>query len=407
MHHLPDHIRWIDTQAQRAQRLLIRWANINSGSTHLAGLARMADELEKHFGKLAIVRRHNLPVHRVVDAVGNVTRQPLGQALSLIKRPRARRRALLVIHMDTVYPATARFQKCDAVRGQRLRGPGVVDAKGGLLVMLLALEALERSAIGNKLGWQVIVNPDEELGSPGSSSLLTRAARRCDAGLVFESCMPDGALVSHRKGSGNFALVVRGRAAHAGRDFDKGRNAVAAAARAAQALDKMTHARHGITVNVARIDGGSPLNQVPDVAVVQFNVRYTDPKHEGDLRTKFDTLIDDINAREGYRATLHGGFGAPPKPTNDAIEAMLAHVRACGRALGMAITTRPTGGVCDGNRLVAAGLPTLDTLGPQGGHLHSEQEYVVLPSIVQRAKLTALLLHRLADDNEGRASRSQ
>ncbi|MEX0654782.1 MAG: hydrolase [Phycisphaeraceae bacterium] len=395
-----NHVHWIDSQAPRMQRLLTRWARINSGSTNLPGLARMADALEQPFGKLAPIRRHNLPPHRMVDATGRLIRQPLGQALSLVKRARARRRALLVIHMDTVYPADSAFQRCEPLGKDRLRGPGVVDAKGGLVVMLLALEALERATptVRKRLGWRVILNADEELGSPGSAGLLQRAAKRCDVGLVFEPCLPDGSLVSQRKGSGNFTIVVRGRAAHAGRDFEHGRNAVAAAARLATALDGLTDPSRGITLNIAKLEGGGPLNQVPDLGIVRFNVRYTQREHERDLQGRFDQLLADVNARDGYRAVLHGSFNAPPKPLDAAAAALFEQARDCGRSLGLRIDMQPTGGVCDGNRLAAAGLPTIDTLGPRGGHLHSDREYVVLPSLVERAKLTALLLTKLADE---------
>ena len=153
-----------------------------------------------------------------------------------------------------------------------LNGPGVADAKGGIVVMLHALQALEASPLAEHIGWEVLLNPDEEIGSPGSRPLIDSIAPRCDFGLLFEPALGDNQLVSWRKGSGNFSLLVRGRSAHAGRAFAEGRNALVAAAKVVQAISDL-NTDPEVTFNVARIDGGSPMNVVPDLAIVRANVR--------------------------------------------------------------------------------------------------------------------------------------
>src|SRR3989304_2280040 len=130
---------------------------------------------------------------------GKGIRKPLGNALSIRKRSTAPLRIFLGAHMDTVYPADHPFQKAVRVDQNTLRGPGVADSKGGLVVMLKALEALERSPYAQSVGWEVLINPDEELGSPGSAPLLAQAAKNTHLGLVFEPPLPDGALVGARK----------------------------------------------------------------------------------------------------------------------------------------------------------------------------------------------------------------
>ena len=143
-------------------------------------------------------RGSNSRPHELEDSAGSAVREPLGKALLIRKRPEAPLRLLLCCHTDTVYPSDHPFQKSVRIADNILRGPGVTDAKGGLVVMLLALEAFERSPWSAKLGWEVLINPDEEIGSPGSAPLLIQAAKRNDLGLIFEPSFPDGNLAGAR-----------------------------------------------------------------------------------------------------------------------------------------------------------------------------------------------------------------
>jgi len=304
-------------------------------------------------------------------------------------------RVLLVIHYDTVYGPDNPFNRVTVLPSGRWNGPGVVDAKGGIVVMLAALHALESSPLAHKIGWEVILNPDEEIGSPGSAHLLDEAARRSHLGLLFEPALPDGSLVGERKGSGNFTIVVRGKAAHAGRDFAAGRSAIVALS---QIILEAAEKSGGITLNCGQISGGGAVNIVPDLAIGRFNARITN-KEEGERVIRLlGELVARASAMEGICATLHGSFSSPPKTLDARTLELFESARLCGRELGMEITWRSSGGTCDGNRLAAAGLPLIDTMGPVGGDLHSPTEYLVPESITQRAKLTAATLMRAATD---------
>ena len=394
---LSDQLRWVDAQDQRLRRLVAEWAGINSGSHNIAGLRRCTEAVVREFVPLgAAVRRIGLPPQEVLNDSGEEVTRPLGQAVELTKRPHARRRVLLAIHVDTVYPADHPFQDVSLVDANTMRGPGVVDAKGGLAVMLAALEALERSPVAGEIGWTVFINPDEELGSPGSSHRFEALAKEHALGLLFEPALPDGALVGARKGSGNFHAVMTGRSAHAGRDPHAGRNAIHALCEYVVALSALGQAPGGITVNVGRVDGGGPLNVVPDRASCGFNVRVSSREEQRAVEAQLANLSGRFNHREGYHLNLHGSFAAPPKPLDAPTLRLLEHVAACGRELGMDLTWRDTGGTCDGNRLAAAGLPNVDSLGPRGGALHSPNEFLLLDSLTERAKLSALLLMKLA-----------
>ena len=388
-------LRVIDERSQYWLDLLRDWCAINSGSHHLPGLATMADALADEFGAFGEVRRIDLPPTTQIESNGEEKAAPLGQALSIVRRPEAAIRALLVIHYDTVYGKENPFQQVTVLPDGRWNGPGVVDAKGGIVVMLAALHALEASPAAKNIGWEVILNPDEEIGSPGSVGLLEEAAERNQFGLLFEPALPDGWLVGERKGSGNLTIVVRGKAAHAGRDFAAGRSAVVALAKL------IVHAAEtsgGITLNCGQISGGGAVNIVPELAIGRFNARISKKEEAQRVVDLLQELIAEANEQDGITATLHGSFSSPPKALDAASLALFEAARDCGRQLGMEVNWRSSGGTCDGNRLAAAGLPVIDTMGPVGGDLHSRSEYLIPQSIAERAKLTALLLIKAATE---------
>lgn len=395
---IDDQLAWIDTKQDDMVRQLALWCEINSGSTHLEGLATMQEHLIAAFRPLAdTIETLDLPPREIIDQHGEIVKQPLSQALRITKRPKATDRVLLVIHYDTVFSVNHPFQHVTPLDDDKLQGPGVADAKGGLLVMLTALQAFEQTDTANSVGWQVILNPDEEIGSPGSDMLLREAAMTARAGMVFEPTLPDGTFVAGRKGSGNFTIVVRGKAAHAGRHFDEGRNAVAAGAEAAAALHQLNGSRAGMTINIARITGGGPNNIVPHLAMVHLNARVLNEEDQHFVEDALHDIVRRLDDCEGLSVFLHGSFSAPPKAITPAIAAIQQMIEACSQSLGIETTWANTGGVCDGNRLAAAGLPNIDTLGVVGGNLHSDTEYVEVASLTQRAKLSLLLLNRFAN----------
>jgi glutamate carboxypeptidase len=331
-----------------------------------------------------------------IDSRGQIACAPVAKALAVVKRPQAPLRVFLCIHMDTVYEIDHPFQTCTRIDTSTLQGPGVADAKGGIVVMLAALNALERHPSASRIGWEVLLNPDEEIGSQSSAPLLLAAAGRNHWGLLFEPATADGALIDRRKGSGGFAIVVHGKSAHAGRDFAQGRNAVVAASRLALALNDLNAELDGVTVNVGKIDGGGPANVVPDLAIVRFNVRTTEPADANRVAARINELLEQSNRQDGIAARLHGAFHSPPKIPDSRCRELMALIDACGRELNLPIHWKPSGGACDGNKLLAAGLPNVDTLGPCGGNLHNPREFVRLDSLAQRAKLATLLLLKLA-----------
>ncbi|SEK44059.1 glutamate carboxypeptidase [Sphingomonas palmae] len=371
------------------------WSEINSGTRNLRGLSHVAGLLADAFsalpGEVAMV---DGDAAESVAADGSVARLEHGRHLRLIVRPNAPVQMLFTGHMDTVYPPDHAFQQLTWLDDNTLNGPGVADMKGGLSVMLEALRVVEAAGTP-QLGYEVIINSDEETGSFSSARLIAEAARGKHAALTYEPALPDGTLAGARGGTGNFSIVVRGRAAHAGRNPDDGRNAVVAASEIALRLHDARAPR--LAVNPARIDGGGPNNVVPDLAVLRVNFRPGDTSEIERARALIDDVTKTTAMRHDVQVEVHGSFNRPPKPIDEAAARLFALVKHVGTALDLDIAWRDTGGVCDGNNIAAAGVPVVDTMGVRGGAIHSSDEYLLVDSLAERAALSALTIQRIAE----------
>ena len=368
------------------------WAAINSGSHERAGLDRMRGLLCDAFAALpGAVTIEPLPPSQRVRTDGEAIDVEHAPSIRVTVRPDAPIKVALTGHYDTVFPAAHPFQKVWR-EGDVLRGPGTADMKGGLSLMLAALQAFERLPGAKRVGYEVLMSPDEEIGSLGSAPLLADLGARAHVGMTYEPALADGALVDARKGSGNFSLAFHGRSAHVGRAFNDGRNAVMAAAEAALALNQLNGRREGVTFNIGAIDGGSPVNVVPDRAVLRFNVRAPDIDGVGWAQAEIKRIAEAVGKIDGLAAHLHGGITRPPKPVTPTQTKIIRWTHAAGVALGLDLKFQASGGVCEGNNLAAAGCPNIDTLGPCGGNIHSDKEFALIPSFAERAKLSFLLL---------------
>ncbi len=390
-------LNWLDTCQPEMVAHIERLCNINSGTQNLSGIAEVQRQLESLYQCLGgeLSYHDSQPLSHVNDA-GNLDLTPLGRTMVFSKHIAVRPRALLCIHCDTVYDQQHPFQACRWLDSQRLNGPGVIDAKGGLIVMLYALRALEQSRWAGKLGWQVIINPDEEIGSPGSGSLLRSLAQQADLGLLFEPSLPDGSMVSWRKGSGNFVFVVRGKAAHSGRAFHDGRNAIVALCQLLNQVNELNGRDPDITLNVGRISGGGALNIVPDLAIGRVNARVKSVEQAAWVQQQFQAITEIASNADGITVTLHGEFTSPPKPVDEGTLRLQSVIERCGTELGVPVAWQGSGGASDGNKFAAAGLSNIDSLGPAGGEIHSANEFLLVDSLVPRTKLAAATLLQLA-----------
>ncbi len=396
----PEILPWLERLNDQQEEMLtqtIELANINSGTLNYDGVNQVLEKLQQLTAHLS-EDQQRIPVapFEEVNDNGDIVKNPLGDALRIRKRPQAPLQVFLCGHMDTVFPKDSSFQSVRWLDDETINGPGVTDLKGGILVMLKALEVLEQSPWAEHIGWEILFNPDEEIGSPGSAPLIQEAAQRVNFGMIFEPCFPDGSLAGQRKGSGNFTVISHGKAAHAGREHHLGRNAIRALCDFVSKMDDLNGQRPGITFNPGYMHGGGPTNIVPDRCIHKFNIRLEHPDDEQWCLQKLNEIIDDINQRDGIELELHGGFSRKPKLLSPANEQLLSLAQNLGHELGIPLEVKPTGGCCDGNNLASAGIPNIDTLGVQGGAIHSEQEYLKVKSLVPRAQLSAALLLTLA-----------
>jgi glutamate carboxypeptidase len=374
------------------------WSEINSGSRNLDGLATLGARLAGAFAALpGEIRMVDPAPVEAIDSVGKAYEVPHGRNLHLKVRPDAPVQLLFTGHMDTVFAADHAFQSLSWLEpGKVLNGPGVADMKGGIAVMLAALAAVEASPAASVLGYEVVINSDEEVGSLGSAALIADAAQGKRAALTYEpSALPDGTLAGARPGSGNFAFTIRGRSAHAGRNPEEGRNAIVAAADLAIRLQAAVGP--GLKINPARIEGGSPNNVVPDLAVLRVNVRPETLDDQDRAQALIDTMAATVAAEHDVGIHVHGHFARPPKPMTPEAEALFNLVKNAGADLGQTIGWQSTGGVCDGNNIAACGVPVIDTMGVRGGSIHSMEEFLIVDSLAERAALSALTILRLAE----------
>lgn len=389
------YLNWINSQALTLLQRVKEWVSVNSFSFNVEGLTQLSFLLQSSFKILGCdISLVNLPPQIILNLEGNFHPQPLGRALIMRKRPHAPIQVLLGGHFDTVFSNSHPFQKIDESASDRLKGPGAADMKGGLAILLTTLEALERSPFAEKIGWEVILNPDEEIGSPGSASLFENAAQRHHCGLIFEPSFPDGAFVNERKGSATYTLGVYGKAAHVGRDFQNGRSAVFALMHFIHKLETL-RAFKDIIINVADVEGKGPVNIVPPFASCRINIRSSHADELAKVSNQVQQFARECEEDGIILKIVQDSFRLP-KAFDLQTQHLFENYAVCAHELNLPFQMRATGGVCDGNILAGAGLPTLDTAGAIGGGLHTQDEYLVCSSLVERAKLAALFLFKLA-----------
>ena len=310
--------------ADAMRQRIIDWCEINSGSHHAEGLARMLSALTESFGELDA----KLETLELADGSPH-------HALHLVCRPEAKTQVLLSGHMDTVYGSDHPFQKCTPLDENRLNGPGTADMKGGLVIMLEALKTFEQHPNAKNLGWEVLISPDEEIGSLGSAPLLDAAAERCQLGLIFEPSLASGELARARLGSATYSVTAQGRASHVGRHYADGRNALIALCDTSLQLQKAIEQLPGAICNLGRIEGGGPLNVVPDAGQASYNIRVGRMEDAASVEGTLQSISTNIEERHGVELQWEGGFTRPPKEISDATESLFESLQSMRSSLGI------------------------------------------------------------------------
>ncbi|MEM7153024.1 MAG: M20/M25/M40 family metallo-hydrolase [Myxococcota bacterium] len=320
-------------------------------------------------------------------------------------------RSLAVVgHMDTVFPRSMGFLRLSRddgpdgpETGDIIRGPGSLDMKSGLSVVVFAIAALRRvdPALYEKLRLRFICVSDEEVGSPSSKPLFAELAPRLTGALVFEAGRHEDKIVTCRKGSARFEFEVEGRSAHAGNEHHKGINAIAVLSRLVLKAEAITDYERGVTVNVGIIEGGTAKNTVPDRARCVIDSRFLTVKDAHEVVARMEALAadpfgDEPDVPERLRdavVTLKGGIARPPMEPSEGNQALRVRYEAHAAAAGLRIGEAPLqGGGSDANLLAAHGVPSIDGLGPAGKFFHNPREWSSLDSLRRRTQALACLL---------------
>ncbi len=344
------------------------------------GLARVAELLESMLAPYGTIERRPSATHGVDHLLLNVP----GEHAQLPP-------AVVLGHFDTVWARGTiehiPFRVSDV---GVVTGPGCFDMKGGLVLLLFALRELAALGVRPRRPVRIVLNADEEVGSPSSRGLIAEAADGAAVALVLEGPLPGGTLKTARKGSASYTVTITGRAAHSGIEPDKGVSAVLELAHQVLAMDALNHPDRGTTVNVGVVSGGSRVNVVPGNAEARIHVRSVSAGEADRVRAALQDLQPHL---PGAKIDVLAGLAREPMERTPQIGQLFATAAAIAAEMGVCdLREGSTGGASDGNLVAALGIPTLDGLGPEGGGAHADHEHVVAASLPRRAALLAGLL---------------
>jgi glutamate carboxypeptidase len=323
--------------------------------------------------------------------------QDFGNHLQVNFGGRSAKPVLLLGHYDTVYPLGTLTSMPCRVAGNKLSGPGVLDMKSGIALMLHALAALQDWHNEGRDGVMprpvtVLLVSDEEVGSDSSRKITEALAKRSAAVLVLEpSYGPQGAVKTARKGVGDYTVKITGKAAHAGLDFRKGVNAIRELARQIEKISSFTDLKKSLTVNIGIVSGGSRTNVVPAEARAQVDVRIARIKDAAGIDKKMRNLRP-FNRQCKIEVT--GGINRPPMERTAGVAALYEQAKAIARQLGWKLGEAAVGGGSDGNFTAGLGIPTLDGLGGVGDGAHASHEHILISELPRRAALIAALIEQ-------------
>jgi glutamate carboxypeptidase len=366
------------------------------------------DEMTSLLEEVVLINSHTANKEGV-DAVGRVFKSELeAMGLEVETVPQAEHGDLLIAssvgaensgnlmlcgHMDTVFPVDTAFNwfRSD---GAKCFGPGVADMKGGLVVALYALKLLAQEDLLSNLSLKFLLNSDEETGSPISGPLIKELAAQSSAALVFECGGENGQVVTGRKGKLGLRLNVTGRAGHAGYPGAVKSSALLEMAHKIVALEDLNGLTPGLTINVGKAIGGSAPNVIAQHAEALIDIRLPDPESEAIVNEEIQRIASGAQVR-GTKSLISRLSGRPAMPVCRANLALFEEFKSAAALLDMEIDHEFRGGVSDANYIATQGAAVLDGLGPVGGNDHSDQEFIIQKSLVERTALTALMVASL------------
>jgi glutamate carboxypeptidase len=375
-----ERLCYFEARQEEIVRTIREFATIESPSDNKLSGDRMGALLAARFEALG-GRAH---IHRAEDFADGVQIDFPGREKM---KP-----VLLLGHFDTVYPlGTLATMPCHVADG-RLHGPGVLDMKSGIALMLYAIEALQTWHRGVPRPVTVFLVSDEEVGSHSSRRITEALARESAAVLVLEPAGPRGAVKTARKGVGEYILKVKGIAAHAGLDPGKGHSAILELARQITAVSKMNNLRRGLSVNPGVIRGGTRTNVIAADATVEIDVRIKNARQATTLARKFRSLKP---FDKHCTLSIKGGVNRMPMERNAGVVALYRKAQAVARQIGWKLEEAAVGGGSDGNFTAGMGIPTLDGMGGVGEGAHAVHEHILISELPRRALLLSGMIESI------------
>ncbi|HXF48988.1 MAG TPA: M20/M25/M40 family metallo-hydrolase [Verrucomicrobiae bacterium] len=401
-----EFVKFLDGKKDEMVALLKEIVEINSGSRNAAGIDAVGKILSERLIKLGFKEELIPAKAETLDVAGERKIETSGPWRILRKAGKGKK-ALLMGHLDTVFEPESGFLKLvrfAETPEDSAVGPGVADMKGGLVVIVFALEALNQTGLLKNKDVTVFFNGDEETGSKFSQGKMFAEAKRADFCLNFEEGrdVPYGGIVVARKGTAGATITCHGRAAHAGNQHYLGINAALELSQKLLELSKLSDYKRGITASPGVIDLGpfAKSNRVPDFARAEVDFRYLNPADTSYLRAKVEEICRQVYLRnpwtgEEAKTEVEFELGFPPMRPDTARYRWAGEVLALARLLNVPAGVKGSAGGSDASVAALAGCPTLDALGPIGGASHTTDEWVHLNTLLDRAKLTTLILSRI------------
>ncbi len=369
-----ERLRYFESRQEQIVQTIREFVEIESPSDHKAAADRMgaflAGSFEAAGGRAQVHRAKDFADSVQIDFGGREKTKPV----------------LLLGHFDTVYPlGTLANMPCHVADG-RMHGPGVLDMKSGIALMLYAIAALKAWHTELPRPVTVFLVSDEEVGSYSSRKITEALAKDSAAVLVLEPAGPRGAVKTARKGVGEYTLTVKGVAAHAGLDPKKGHSAILELAKQITTISKLNDLTHGLSVNPGVIRGGTRTNVIAAEATAEIDVRIAQAKQAGVIDRKFRAL-KPFDKR--CSLSIQGGVNRMPMERNAGVAALYEKARAIAKQLGWKLEEAAVGGGSDGNFTAGMGIPTLDGMGGDGQGAHAVHEHIVIAELPRRALLLA------------------
>lgn len=364
--------------------LLEKLVNTDSGSYFKAGVDEVGELLQSEYKELGFSN----------EVFKN---EKLGDNILITHSEAVNPQILVIAHMDTVFPeGTAKLRPFN-IKEDRAHGPGVADMKASQVALIHAIKHLidnEDDAYKNLV---IILNSDEEIGSPISKELIKRVSKDVSYAIVMEPARKDGRIVTSRRGGGRYILNVKGVASHSGVAPEEGKSAIQELAHKVIKLNNLSDHDNGISINVGIIEGGQATNMIPDSATCEVDVRVATEDQSEEVIGKINDIVSKPDVK-GTEIELTGGINRPPMEFDEDNEELFNIVEEVGEELGINVNNTHTGGGSDASFPSSLGVATIDGMGPIGGKLHNEGEYLELDSFTERTILLAETISKLSNE---------